>query len=96
LLRAAFADSIPANILNRRKMSFAVPFRQWFAGPLRDLVERNLRENPWAKAWLQTQSVDFLLANLDQPAYGIMIWPLLNLCLWQEAMAISWEPTFTA
>jgi asparagine synthase (glutamine-hydrolysing) len=92
LLRAAFADTVPENILNRRKMSFAVPFRQWFAGPLRDLVERNLRENPWAKAWLQTESVDFILANLNQPAYGIMIWPLLNLCLWQEAMGISWEP----
>jgi asparagine synthase (glutamine-hydrolysing) len=96
LLRAAFADTVPANILARRKMSFAVPFRQWFAGPLRDLVESNLRENPWAKAWLQTQSVDFILTNLDEPAYGIMIWPLVNLCLWQEAMGISWEPNVTS
>jgi asparagine synthase (glutamine-hydrolysing) len=92
LLRAAFADIVPATILNRRKMSFAVPFRRWFAGPLRDLVESELRENPWAKAWLQTESVDFILTKLDEPAYGIMIWPLLNLCLWQESMGISWEP----
>ena len=92
LLRAAFADAVPANILTRRKMSFAVPFRQWFAGSLRGVVERNLRESPWAKEWLQTQSVDFMLTKLDEPAFGMFIWPLLNLCLWQEAMGISWEP----
>jgi hypothetical protein len=45
---------------------------------------------------LQTQSVDFILTNLDEPAYGIMIWPLVNLCLWQEAMGISWEPNVTS
>ena len=96
LLRAAFADAVPANILARRKMSFAVPFRQWFAGPLRDRVESLLRESPWARAWLQTQSVEFLLTKLEEPAFGVFIWPLLNLCLWQEAMGISWESGITA
>jgi asparagine synthase (glutamine-hydrolysing) len=91
LLRAAFADSIPDSILTRRKMSFPVPFRQWFAGPLRAMVESHLRENAWARGWLAAASVDFLLANLDQPAYAGLLWPLLNLCLWQEAMGISWE-----
>jgi asparagine synthase (glutamine-hydrolysing) len=91
LLRAAFADAIPASILNRRKMSFPVPFRQWFAGPLRGIVESHLRESLWARDWLRTQSVDFLLARLYEPAYAGLVWPLLNLCLWQEAMGISWE-----
>jgi asparagine synthase (glutamine-hydrolysing) len=96
LLRAAFADAVPANILARRKMSFAVPFRQWFVGPLRDRVESILRESPWAKDWLQTQSVEFLLTKLEEPAFGIFIWPLMNLCLWQEAMGISWESNVTS
>lgn len=96
LLRAAFADAVPANILGRRKMSFAVPFRQWFAGPLRNNVERILRESLWAKEWLQTQSVEFLLTKLEEPAFGVFIWPLLNLCLWQEAMGISWESDVTS
>ncbi len=91
LLRAAFADVVPQSILNRVKVSFPVPFRQWFGGSLRQMVESRLRENPWARDWLRPESVDMLLANLDQAAYALLVWPLLNLCLWQEAMGISWE-----
>ena len=91
LLRAAFADVVPERILSRSKMSFPVPFREWFGGSMRDMVECYLRETPWARDWLRAESVEFLLAKLDEPAYALLVWPLLNLCLWQEAMGISWE-----
>ncbi len=91
ILRAAFADVVPKSILNRSKMSFPVPFREWFGGPLRSMVESHLRENPWARNWLRAESVETLVANLNEPVYAILAWPLVNLCLWQEAMNISWE-----
>ncbi|MGC9194084.1 MAG: asparagine synthase (glutamine-hydrolyzing) [Syntrophobacteraceae bacterium] len=91
LLRAAFADVVPQSILTRRKMSFPTPFLEWFAGSMRAMVEESLRESPWARGWLRPESVEFLLANLDKPAYGQMAWPLVNLCLWQESMGISWD-----
>jgi len=91
LLRAAFGDVVPPNILTRRKMSFPVPFREWFGGPLKDMVETVLQNNEWAKAWLKESSIKLLLNGLDEPTYAMMVWPLLNLCLWQEMTGASWD-----
>lgn len=91
LLREAFADVVPQSILTRRKMSFPTPFLEWFAGSMRAMVEESLRQSPFARGWLRPESVELLLANLEKPAYGMMAWPLMNLCLWQEEMGISWD-----
>lgn len=91
VLRAAFADAVPERLLNRKKMSFPVPYQQWFGGPLRGMVEQALRESPWARDWLRPESVEVVLSKLDEPGYAIIAWPLVNLCLWQEAMGISWD-----
>ncbi len=90
LLRAAFADAVPERILKRPKMSFPVPFREWFAGPMRPLVESLLRENPWARDWLAPAAVDALVAGLNQPHQALLAWPLVNLCLWQQEFGVSW------
>src|SRR5688500_9702627 len=38
LLRRAFQSDLPPEVLNRRKMGFAVPLEQWFRGPLRTMA----------------------------------------------------------
>src|SRR5215510_4409834 len=39
LLKLAFADLLPPENVNRRKMGFGVPVGQWFRGPLRELLQ---------------------------------------------------------
>lgn len=40
LLKRAFADLLPPENVNRRKMGFGVPVGQWFRGPLRGVARR--------------------------------------------------------
>jgi asparagine synthase (glutamine-hydrolysing) len=42
LVRRAFADLLPADILTRGKMGFGVPLRQWFRSDLRDYLGDHL------------------------------------------------------
>ena len=38
LLRAAYADDLPAGVLNRSKQGFGAPIEEWLRGPLREMV----------------------------------------------------------
>jgi asparagine synthase (glutamine-hydrolysing) len=38
VLRAALRDTLPAELLRRRKVGFRVPFHAWFRGPYRELL----------------------------------------------------------
>ncbi len=42
LLKRAMRPYLPDDLLYRRKMGFAVPLSNWFRGPLRDVVRRDL------------------------------------------------------
>src|SRR5439155_21949305 len=42
LLRKAFADQLPPEIMGQKKRGFTLPIRRWMLGPLRDLCEQSL------------------------------------------------------
>jgi asparagine synthase (glutamine-hydrolysing) len=46
LLKQLAAEHLPAEILNRRKMGFAVPIGRWFAGELKPMLARHLLDGP--------------------------------------------------
>ncbi len=50
LLKKAFADLLPAEILNRPKHGFEIPLQQWFKNELRNEIERN---------WLSDEFINF-------------------------------------
>ncbi len=84
MLKTAFADVLPAEILDRRdKMGFPVPLKEWFAGPLRgDVVDifHNLKEQhrPYINA-------DAVLRNFGQAGrFSRKSWGLLSLELWHQ------------
>jgi asparagine synthase (glutamine-hydrolysing) len=44
LLRTAFADLLPGDLMSRRKTGFTLPVGRWMAGPLREFCEHGLAQ----------------------------------------------------
>ena len=82
VLRAAVADLVPAEILNRPKKGFGVPLDRWFREDLRSYV-KGMLGTPTArvKGHLVQESVDRLLEDHWSGArnYGHPLWALLTL-----------------
>ncbi len=77
VLRRAFWDDLPREIIERPKMSFPVPFLQWFDSIWKEMTDEALGE------------AEFLRAEFRSRAAGnfstMSLWPLVNLVLWQKA-----------
>ncbi len=61
LLRAAYADVLPAGALDRPKRGFGAPVGRWLRGPLRDLVREVL---PQQQGWNDQQVWTLLIFAL--------------------------------
>lgn len=81
LVRRAFADRLPEDVRTRKKMSFPVPFREWFSGPLAPEIEAICLESELAQTLFNPDAVERLL---DSRAPDL--WLVANLCLWWEEM----------
>ncbi len=89
LLRRAFARSVPRSILERRKMSFPVPVREWFAGFLNEPAREIIRNSILPGAVFDKAALDQRLQTADLPGSGMSLWPVTNLCLWQQVAGIT-------
>ncbi|MDZ8117251.1 asparagine synthase (glutamine-hydrolyzing) [Pontiella agarivorans] len=84
LLRRAFRDEVPPEIMNRRKVSFPVPFREWFGGALRDFAGDTLSSSCLVGEMVQRPVLTELIDGADDPGYAMQLWPLVNLALWEQ------------
>src|SRR5207302_10734358 len=91
ILRKAFANKTPAEILGRKKLGFPVPLRRLFEHELREMSgdvfeSRALRESGLFK----TENLATLLrqqeAGIDHSA---QLWSLLVFCLWLEQFRVT-------
>lgn len=80
-------DLLPPEILSRPKMGFGVPIGEWFRGPLRARLERELfaadalAPRVFDRAWLRS----FVDAHLSSRAnHAHALWALLMLELWRQ------------
>lgn len=84
LLRAAFPDSLPTDILNRRdKMGFPVPLKEWMSGDTSEFVHdilSNLKST--SREYINSDAVLKNFADTGQ--FSRKIWALLSLELWQQ------------
>ena len=87
LLKRAFADLLPPENVNRRKMGFGVPVGQWFRGPLRDLL-RDALLSPCSleRGYFRESEISRLVdEHLERRAdHSFQLWNLLMLELWHR------------
>lgn len=85
ILKKAFADRLPREILYRRKRGFGVPLKHYFRGPLRSLAERyvfcdrsyaHYRKAMLEELWGRHQN-----GSAD---YSRLFWSLMMFNLWVE------------
>ena len=87
LLRQAFADLLPENVLGHKKQGFGIPVGAWFRDPLaawaRDLL---LGVDSPLAAWFNPDAVTDLLAEHESGRvdHGKRIWALVMLSLWKN------------
>ncbi|MGH9938275.1 MAG: asparagine synthase (glutamine-hydrolyzing), partial [Blastocatellia bacterium] len=87
LLKRAFADLLPPENVNRRKMGFGVPVGQWFRGPLRELLQeallsqQSLRRGYFREPEVRRLVVEHLERRAD---HSFQLWNLVMLELWHR------------
>jgi asparagine synthase (glutamine-hydrolysing) len=87
VLREAMRDTLPPEILTRKKMGFPVPIDAWFRGPFRPVVdELVLGPRAIERGLFDPASLRTLVADHDsgQARNGQRIWSLINLELWHR------------
>jgi asparagine synthase (glutamine-hydrolysing) len=85
LLRAAFADLIPARTLERRKHGFALPIRDWLRRDLRDYVHDQFAARGDAfYDHVDRQAVERMMHGFyhGRADRGLPLWILLTLKVW--------------
>ncbi len=84
LLRLAYGDALPAEVFARRKMGFAVPLGEWFAGELRDMgLDLIESAGSFTRSYLELPAARELFHRHLRPHdHGQRLYALLMLELW--------------
>ena len=91
LLKRAFADILPPENVNRRKMGFGVPVGEWFRGPMKDFLRDTLqgdkarREGYFDQTAIDAQVNDHLERKAEN---GFPLWNLMMLELWRREFKV--------
>lgn len=87
LLRYAFKDRVHPDILQRPKMSFPVPFIEWFQCDLKEAFYLSLKESPILNKILSRDALQRILNN-SSSINSLEAWPLMNIALTEKAWNI--------
>jgi asparagine synthase (glutamine-hydrolysing) len=87
LLRKAFADKLPADVLGHGKQGFGIPVGAWLRGPLESWTrELMLAPNSPLAAWFQRDALVKLIGEhqAGKQDHGKRLWALACLALWKR------------
>jgi asparagine synthase (glutamine-hydrolysing) len=91
VLKEAMRGVLPDEILDRGKMGFGVPLREWFRGPLRALPETWLLD-PGAKVreWCRPEALERTIREHRDGSvdHALRLWVLLQLESWWRHVAV--------
>lgn len=85
ILKKAFEDLLPKEILTRGKQGFGVPLGAWFRGELKPLVEEVLLgDSPRYRPFIRQEAVRRICEEHQTGVrdYGGQLWTLMNLEVW--------------
>ena len=77
LLRAAYANELPTEVLNRRKHGFGAPISRWTTGPLREAIRKSL-------------PCPLFDAAAQQGLQGQRLWSLFMFSAWAKRWGARW------
>ena len=92
ILKAAFTDLLPSEILNRRKRGFGVPIAAWLRTTWRKQAEEALFDGPLISEGFVERAPLHEIWNAHQSAhsdYSYQLWTLLMLSLFLEKQNIN-------
>ena len=89
VLKAAFSRELPADVINRKKAGFPVPYAGWLRNGLRDRVhDMLLSTRAESRGFFEPRQVRRLLqANTENSKHSSEVFSLLALELWHRAFA---------
>jgi asparagine synthase (glutamine-hydrolysing) len=94
LLRTALGKVLPNQGVRRRKIAFRVPGEEWLRGPLRNVLDQQVRGGTLVSEGLIDR--DFIAVTAREHAAGLdrtaILWPLLSLGLWLDRYMGASEP----
>jgi asparagine synthase (glutamine-hydrolysing) len=91
VLRQAFRDILPREILHRPKVGFRVPINEWFRGRMKDYVFDHLGNGSLMRHLYQPAAVDRILQDhmSGRANHERLLWTLINLELFQREYKLS-------
>jgi asparagine synthase (glutamine-hydrolysing) len=89
ILKHAFRELLPREILHRGKMGFGIPLGTWFRGSLREYLNDHLGKGARLDEYLDRAAVDRILGEHLQGVsdHGHKLWALLTLEIWLRMQA---------
>jgi asparagine synthase (glutamine-hydrolysing) len=95
LLRVAFRDKLPAEILARKdKMGFPVPLQPWMTrgGKVREFILDTFRSERARKRFYFSRPLDIEQLMAREGLFSRNLWALLSLELWQQRfLDVTWS-----
>ncbi|MEQ8822293.1 MAG: asparagine synthase (glutamine-hydrolyzing) [Sumerlaeia bacterium] len=91
MLREILFRHVPRELIERPKRGFAVPLRDWFRGPLRDLLHDTLAHDALARdGFLNADVAQRLMAEHDSGSYNRerQLWSMLVFQLWRNQVLV--------
>jgi len=99
ILKKAFADMLPQEIVEREKLGFPVPYAKWFAAEMREMLQDVLlSQSARSSGILNPQAVETLLKSyFSQPSVersawdpqAKQIWSLFVFELWRQRFQVN-------
>ncbi len=88
LLKKAFRDMLPDELVNRPKMGFGVPLATWFRTSLREFLRDHLGDGARLYRYVKRSTVDRMMREQDAGLadHGSRLWLLLTLEVWLRKM----------
>ena len=85
ILKEAFKDDLPGDILYRKKMGFSVPLADWFRGEIKDLSKKAIFSSTGGlKDYFNMKDIEDLWTEHqdDVKDHSTVLWSLLMFQMW--------------